>query len=61
MGPAPATILKVAKRYRWQMMLKFPEAQVGEPLAWELPLVELQRRCPKEIRLGIDVDPLHLL
>ena len=25
LGPAPATIMRVARRYRWQILLKFPE------------------------------------
>ncbi|PZD74995.1 Primosomal protein N' [Acaryochloris thomasi RCC1774] len=60
LGPAPANILRVARRYRWQVLLKLPAIVDGMP-AWTLPTSELQARCPKDVRLAIDVDPLTLL
>ncbi|WP_421657769.1 primosomal protein N' [Leptothermofonsia sp. ETS-13] len=57
LGPAPATILRVANRYRWQILLKFPtETTVNLP-----DLSELRALCPREVSLTVDVDPLHLL
>ncbi|MEB3826668.1 primosomal protein N' [Phormidium sp. CCY1219] len=56
LGPAPAPVLRVADRYRWQILLKFPP---GESV--QLPPVEaLRSLCPQEISLAIDVDPLNL-
>ncbi len=57
LGPAPASIMRVARRYRWQILLKFPpEVPV------ELPeLRELRDLCPKDISLTIDVDPLNMI
>ena len=53
LGPAPAPILRIARRYRWQLMLKFP-------LGTDVPdLNELRTHCPRQVRLAIDVDPLH--
>ena len=61
LGPAPATILRVARRYRWQILLKLPPNPGGSPSAWPVPIPELQAQCPGEVRLSVDVDPLSLL
>ncbi|HBB30603.1 MAG TPA: primosomal protein N', partial [Cyanobacteria bacterium UBA9273] len=57
LGPAPASIMRVARRYRWQILLKFPpEVPV------ELPDLEgLRKICPRGISLTIDVDPLNMM
>lgn len=56
LGPAPAPIMKIGDRYRWQILLKFaPGVPVELP-----PLEELRGHCPKWVSLTIDVDPLHL-
>lgn len=55
LGPAPAAILRISRRYRWQILLKFPvNAEV------ELPVSELRSLCPASVSLTIDVDPLNL-
>ncbi len=54
LGPAPAPILRVAQRYRWHLLLKFP---LGLPIP---NLQDLRRRCPNSVNLTIDVDPLNL-
>jgi primosomal protein N' (replication factor Y) len=57
LGPAPASIMRVARRYRWQILLKFPPN-----VSVELPnLSELRAICPKDISLTIDVDPLNMM
>ncbi len=57
LGPAPASILRVANRYRWQILLKFPA-----DIPVELPdLMELRSLCPKSVSLSMDVDPLYLM
>jgi len=54
LGPAPAPIVRVARRYRWQILLKFPLGQ-------RLPdLGSLRQHCPANVALTIDVDPLNL-
>jgi primosomal protein N' (replication factor Y) (superfamily II helicase) len=55
LGPAPASIMRVARRYRWQILLKFP---LDVPV--ELQLSELRSLCPPGVSLNIDIDPLHL-
>jgi primosomal protein N' (replication factor Y) len=54
LGPAPAPILRVAQRYRWHLLLKFP---LGVPVP---NLQDLRYRCPNSVNLTIDVDPLNL-
>ncbi len=57
LGPAPATILRVAQRYRWQILLKFPAADVSG-----LPdLAHLRSLCGSTVSLTIDVDPMNLM
>jgi primosomal protein N' (replication factor Y) len=56
LGPVPATILRVARRYRWHILLKLPQLQ-DFPLP---PLDELQSVCPTGVSLTLDVDPLHI-
>jgi primosomal protein N' (replication factor Y) (superfamily II helicase) len=61
LGPAPANILRVAGRFRWQLMVKMPPNLGGNPHDWRLPVQEMQSCCDKNVRLTIDVDPLSLL
>ncbi len=61
LGPAPANILRVARRYRWQILLKLPPNGGGEMPVWTVPVAELKANCPQDVRLSIDVDPLKLL
>jgi primosomal protein N' (replication factor Y) len=57
LGPAPASIMRVARRYRWQILLKFPP---NVPV--ELPnFAQLRELCPQDISLTIDVDPLNMM
>ncbi|MDJ0511448.1 MAG: primosomal protein N' [Crocosphaera sp.] len=56
LGPAPASIMRLAKRYRWQILLKFlPNARVIIP-----DIKNWYDLCPKSVSLKIDVDPLHI-
>ncbi|MEM8503875.1 MAG: primosomal protein N' [Cyanobacteria bacterium P01_D01_bin.1] len=52
LGPVPAPVYRVARRYRWHLLLK---------LSPDEPLPSLTRlRPPTGISLTIDVDPLNL-
>ena len=53
LGPAPASVLRVANRYRWQILLKFPDTVP------ELPWHQMRSLCPSSVSLTIDVDPLN--
>lgn len=57
LGPTPASIPRVARRFRWQILLK---SWATEPVS--LPdLTHLRLHCPAGVSLTVDVDPLHLL
>lgn len=57
LGPAPASVMRVASRYRWQILLKFPpHMPVGLP-----NLEELRKICSKDVSLTVDVDPLNMM
>ncbi len=57
LGPAPASIMRVANRYRWQILIKFPP-----DVNVELPdLTVLRELCPDGVSLTIDVDPLNFM
>ena len=56
LGPAPANVMRVARRYRWQILLKFP------PAAREsLPDLNQERsHLPQSVSMTIDVDPINM-
>ncbi|WP_448562171.1 primosomal protein N' [Trichothermofontia sp.] len=58
LGPAPAQVMRVARRYRWQILLKRNRDRVPY---LPLPLADLRQYCPTNVSLTIDVDPLNLL
>ncbi|MGF1496576.1 MAG: primosomal protein N' [Elainellaceae cyanobacterium] len=60
LGPAPAAVLRVARRYRWHLLLKCP-AGSAQAIAAQLELAQLRSRCPAAVRLTLDIDPLNLL
>ena len=56
LGPAPANIMRVARRYRWQILLKFPTVAKAN-----LPDLNLLRsHLPKSVSMTIDVDPINM-
>ena len=56
LGPAPASIMRVARRYRWQILLKFPLVEKNN-----LPdLNNLRSLFPKSVSMTIDVDPINM-
>jgi primosomal protein N' (replication factor Y) len=55
LGPAPASILRIAQRYRWNLLLKYAGA---EKLI--LPVEKLRSICPPSVYFAIDVDPLGI-
>lgn len=61
LGPAPANVLRVARRYRWQILLKLPRNSGDVDSDFSLSITELRSHCPSSVRLTIDVDPLSLL
>ena len=56
LGPAPANVMRVARRYRWQILLKFAPA-ARETLA-DLNL--WRSHLPQSVSMTIDVDPINM-
>ncbi|MFM7560293.1 primosomal protein N' [Cylindrospermopsis raciborskii] len=57
LGPAPASILRVANRYRWQILLKFTPHILPQIPDWG----QIFQLCPPGVSLTIDVDPLNII
>ncbi len=57
LGPAPASILRVANRYRWQILLKFAPVALPNLPDWD----QIRQLCPPSVSLTIDVDPLNIM
>ncbi len=55
LGPAPASILRIAQRYRWNLLLKYSGSEKVI-----LPVEELRSVCPNSVHFSIDVDPLGI-
>jgi primosomal protein N' (replication factor Y) len=55
LGPAPASVMRVAQRFRWHILLKF-----SDNLRQNLDLKALRAICPASVSLSIDVDPLYI-
>lgn len=56
LGPAPANVMRVARRYRWQILLKFPTAARES-----LPNLNQERsHLPQSVSMTIDVDPINM-
>ncbi|BAZ44320.1 primosomal protein N' [Chondrocystis sp. NIES-4102] len=53
LGPAPASIMRVARRYRWQILLKFSALALPD-------LSNLRVYLPANVSMTIDVDPLNM-
>ncbi|MEG3435694.1 primosomal protein N' [Pannus brasiliensis CCIBt3594] len=56
LGPSPAMVQRVASRYRWQILLKFP----AENRSIVERLQSLKSLVPRSVSLAIDVDPLTM-
>lgn len=56
LGPAPAPVLRIANRYRWQLLLKVPFACPVD----RLTLAQVRSLCPNTVSLLIDIDPVSM-
>ncbi|ALF54281.1 hypothetical protein ACX27_17835 [Nostoc piscinale CENA21] len=57
LGPAPAGVMRVANRYRWQILLKFNPDELPQLPNWD----EIRELCCDGVSLTIDVDPMNIL
>jgi primosomal protein N' (replication factor Y) len=55
LGPSPAPIERIADRFRWQILLKFPrEATIA------IDVDRLRAIAPNSVSVELDIDPLQL-
>ncbi len=57
LGPAPANVMRVARRYRWQILLKSPDIF---SVKLKQSLLTLREYCPSSIYFMMDIDPLRI-
>ncbi|BAQ60540.1 helicase PriA essential for oriC/DnaA-independent DNA replication [Geminocystis sp. NIES-3708] len=57
LGPAPANVMRVARRYRWQILLKSANNFTVEI---KEKLLTLKQYCHVNVSLVIDADPLRI-
>ncbi|MFH1563925.1 MAG: primosomal protein N' [Nitrospirota bacterium] len=57
LGPAPCPLTKIKQEYRWQILLKGSPKSLQELLKSVLVLTSI----PKDLKVGIDIDPSGLL
>jgi primosomal protein N' (replication factor Y) len=65
LGPASAGIVRVADRYRWQILLKWED--IGDdrqgrqkPKHLQLDWDKLRSLCPRAVSMLVDVDPIGM-
>ncbi|MGL5873444.1 MAG: primosomal protein N' [Xenococcaceae cyanobacterium] len=56
LGPAPANIMRVKNRYRWQILLKFASKEVENLDRLQM----LRNLCSRSVSMAIDVDPINM-
>ena len=65
LGPAPAVIEKLRKRYRWRVMILL--SGTGNKRLQEMKLTlrsmmkEIRKKMQRDLRLSVDVDPVNML
>ncbi len=65
LGPNPAVVARVARRYRWQILLKLSGSNLKNSDAADsinMPdLQEMRTICGNQVTLSVDVDPMNLI
>jgi len=60
MGPVPAPLSMIKKRFRWQLLLKSREPEKLHRLC-DLVITEKRQVCRTGVRMSIDVDPENMM
>nr|WP_321468107.1 primosomal protein N' [uncultured Desulfobulbus sp.] len=60
LGPAPAPLVKIKDKIRWQLLLKSAQQQVLHAVCDEL-LAQKKQLCPGSVRCSLDVDPENMM
>src|ERR1700722_7647929 len=61
LGPAPAPIERIKKRYRWQVMVKAENLSVLSTALSATPATLASRARQRNVYLGIDIAPVRML
>ena len=61
LGPSEASVLRVAQRYRWQVMVKRSISTGWSSTIVELQLDQLRSAIGSNVSLTLDVDPLNFM
>ena len=65
LGPTPAVIEKLRKRYRWRVVVRLNNMNIkklgGVKILLRKQMNDLRKTLSREIRLSIDVDPINML
>jgi primosomal protein N' (replication factor Y) len=61
LGPAPAPIERIKKRYRWQVMVKSENLTALRTALSAMQATLAPRARQSNVYLGIDVDPVRML
>lgn len=61
LGPSEASVLRVAQRYRWQVMVKCSSSTGWSSTTVELQLNQLRLAIGSNVSLTLDVDPLNFM
>jgi len=60
LGPAPAAVMRVSRRYRWQILLKCLPGETGRLIQY-LKLDQVRSLVPRSVSITIDVDPMTMM
>ncbi len=61
LGPAPAPIERIKKRYRWQVMVKSENLTALRTALSAMQAALARRARDSDVYLGIDIDPVRML
>jgi primosomal protein N' (replication factor Y) (superfamily II helicase) len=59
LGPAPSPLARLRNNYRWQLLVKGPDA--GALVTFCRHLCENQDWVPPKVKLAVDIDAVHML
>ncbi|MEB3211930.1 MAG: primosomal protein N', partial [Leptolyngbyaceae bacterium] len=60
LGPAPAAVMRISRRYRWQILLKCWPGDAGRIIE-RLKLDEVRSLVTRTVSITIDVDPMTMM
>ena len=61
MGPVPAPVMRVKRRYRWHLMIKSPSSSLLQNLLISLADMIKKIKREKDISITVDIDPYNMI